>query len=449
MRRVRKTYWFINSFIKRYGKTISTVFILTLIAIIGFWFFRPFILKAVGSSNYVIGVIGQYEPSKLPEDIQQMLSSGFTKIDSDGTPEPDTAESWEVTKDGKRYLFKFKDGLYWHDGTEFTAYDVNYNFRDVQINPADRYTLKLELQDAFSPLPNLLAKPLFKSGLVGIGDYKIKTIELKDDIVKKLVLERIPAYRNSSSSKEMLEYRFYPSIEQSITAYKLGEIDTIQNILSTYGLEEEKNTSINKTEQSNKIVALFFNSRNQLLSQKELRQALSYATPNFTDNPITSPIHKLSWAYNSNVRDYSYNKEQAKNYLDRSGYEASESSKITISAFPEYLPMAEEISKSWNELGIRSDVIVTRILPDDYQVLLGAQEIPLDPDQYQLWHSTQSNTNISKYNNPKIDKLLEDGRKEQNKETRKKIYQEFQRYLVEDAPARFIMHPTVYTITRK
>ena len=78
---------------------------------------------------------------------------------------------------------------------------------------------------------------------------------------------------------------------------------------------------------------------------------------------------------------------------------------------------------------------------------MASQEIPADPDQYTLWHSTQS-TNITGYNSPKIDKLLEDGRKISDKEERKAIYLDFQRFLVEDTPAAFLFHPTVYTIIR-
>ena len=88
-------------------------------------------------------------------------------------------------------------------------------------------------------------------------------------------------------------------------------------------------------------------------------------------------------------------------------------------------------------------------VPDQYQAILVTQEIPSDPDQYTLWHSTQTQTNLSHYANPKIDKLLEDGRKESDPEKRKKIYFDFQRYLVEDAPAVFLFHPTTYTIIRK
>ena len=48
-----------------------------------------------------------------------------------------------------------------------------------------------------------------------------------------------------------------------------------------------------------------------------------------------------------------------------------------------------------------------------------------------------------------LDKLLEDGRIISDLKKRKEIYQDFQKFLVEDTPAIFLSHPTTYTITRK
>jgi len=44
---------------------------------------------------------------------------------------------------------------------------------------------------------------------------------------------------------------------------------------------------------------------------------------------------------------------------------------------------------------------------------------------------------------------LEDGRIELDTEVRKKIYFDFQRFLLEDAPAAFLVNPVSYTVTRK
>ena len=84
----------------------------------------------------------------------------------------------------------------------------------------------------------------------------------------------------------------------------------------------------------------------------------------------------------------------------------------------------------------------------DFDVLLAMQEIPRDPDQYALWHSTQAG-NITDFKNARIDKLLEDGRKTLDQEKRKQIYFDFQRYLLEDLPVIFLHFPTYYEIIKE
>ena len=109
---------------------------------------------------------------------------------------------------------------------------------------------------------------------------------------------------------------------------------------------------------------------------------------------------------------------------------------------------AQTIADSWTKLGVPTGVRVVASVPPDYQVLLSAQNLPPDPDQYPFWHSTQTATNITGYANVKIDKLLEDGRQELDMTKRKQIYADFQRYLTEDEPAVFLYYANSYSIQR-
>ena len=90
---------------------------------------------------------------------------------------------------------------------------------------------------------------------------------------------------------------------------------------------------------------------------------------------------------------------------------ASASSQLILSTFPAYLDTAQTIANSWNAQGIKTTVKVENSLVPNFQVFLFAQDLPPDPDQYPLWHSTQTTTNITGYVNVKIDKLLEDGKR--------------------------------------
>ena len=153
-----------------------------------------------------------------------------------------------------------------------------------------------------------------------------------------------------------------------------------------------------------------------------------------------SSISPFSWSYNPQVKPYEKDIEKTKEAKDLT---------LKLSTLPNLLKLAEKIAKEWQEVGVNVEVEVVTSVPSDYDAFLATVDIPKDPDQYSLWHSTQTGTNISKYNNPRIDKLLEDGRTELDQETRKRIYLDFQRFLIEDSPAIFLYHPTFYTVTRK
>jgi ABC-type transport system substrate-binding protein len=112
---------------------------------------------------------------------------------------------------------------------------------------------------------------------------------------------------------------------------------------------------------------------------------------------------------------------------------------------------AERTAKTENQdcsrFGITVDVRLIRDLQEAQAILIG-REIPRDPDQYAWWHSNQA-SNLSKYQNPRVDKLLEDARKETDQQKRKVMYFEFQKYLVEDVPAIFLYYAPQFTVERK
>ncbi|HTU00859.1 MAG TPA: hypothetical protein VMG58_03545, partial [Candidatus Sulfotelmatobacter sp.] len=68
----------------------------------------------------------------------------------------------------------------------------------------------------------------------------------------------------------------------------------------------------------------------------------------------------------------------------------------------------------------------------------------LDPDQYDIWSSTMTGPdqlNHISYKNPRVDALLEAGRRTFDEAKRKAIYGEFQRIMAEDQPVIFLYVP--------
>jgi peptide/nickel transport system substrate-binding protein len=56
--------------------------------------------------------------------------------DSGKTIIPDLAHSWEISKDGKTYSFKLREGVQFHDGAELTSEDVKATFDRIVKPPS-------------------------------------------------------------------------------------------------------------------------------------------------------------------------------------------------------------------------------------------------------------------------------------------------------------------------
>jgi peptide/nickel transport system substrate-binding protein len=447
LKKVRIWYWISSAFVKKYalGLTIGTI---TGILLVIYW--SPITKIIPLAQNYHIGRIGTVTLTQIPLDIQQQVSRGLTKINQRGEWVPDVAQSVEPNEDGTLYTVILKDDVFWPDGSKLTSADIDLTITDVAIQKPDPQTITFTLKEPFAPFPSILSQPILKKTMqgvirkktiiTGLNQYAITNVETNGQYLKKVTL-------NSNTSTRI--YHFFPTEDDAIIAFKLGRIDTIQDLTSTQ-LNQWPKVETQKANASNRYLALFFNTSNKMLQDKSLRQLLAYATPKQTDDTrVISPISRQSWAYNPQVKPYIQNIDTAKASLDKIKSANPEMNlELTLTTTPAYVEDAQKIIEAWKQLDITVQLQIVP-MPDtnDYQVLLIGQQIPDDPDQYLLWHSTQA-TNISKYQSPKIDKLLEDGRKEINKEERKQIYQDFQRFLVEDCPVVFLHQLENYSVSR-
>lgn len=380
-------------------------------------------------------MVGRFTTNNLPEKITSKISKGLTKVEEDGNIVPDASKSWQTSDDGKTWILTLRDDLFWQDEKKLIASDINYEFSDATIEIIDDLNIKFNLQNSFSAFPVILSKPIFKRGLLGLGEYKVQRISLVGGIVQKLTIKNM--------KREKIIYKFYPTEERLKLAFKLGEVDSIEGLQNVAEFEKWKTVNISKGIVYDNFVALFFNTDSESkFKDKEIRQSLAYALNKELLGEVRAlgPISPFSWAYNPQVKKYLIDLDKATGAKDTT---------IKISTLPNLLQTAEKISRQWKEAGINTEIEVTPSIPQNFDVFLATVDTPKDPDQYSLWHSTQEGTNISKYKNARIDKLLEDGRTELDKETRKKIYLDFQRFLVEDIPAIFLYHPVFYTVSRK
>lgn len=401
------------------------------------------IIPTLFRNNVVsIGYVGTYSLDSLPADILVLATQPLVSYDNTGRSVPSLASNWTISEDGKTYIVFLKDNLHWHDSSLVEAKDISIAISNVQVTALNNKAIEFKLPNPIASFPQALNAPVFKrKSFYGTGEFRITDISQIQGNVKKLSL--VPKDDNLPK----VEIKFYPTESLAINALKIGEIKVL-SASNAKILESWPNLNVNKTEDKQEIVTIFYNTQDKNLGSKELRQALSHATTKETfDGPQAfSPISSSSWAYNTDVKKYDYNLGRAKE-LYASAKLASP--KIVLSYISGFETTAKKVKEDWQVLGVSVEIKEEKNIPDNFQALLAVEKLPQDPDQYALWHSTQKETNITSYSNQKIDKLLEDARTVQNEDERKTLYHDFQKFLVEDAPATFLYYPYKYTISYK
>jgi len=447
LKRRRLILWLFKAYLRKWGKTIviSVVLGLIIFFIIRFCL-NVFIPLLPFSRQETVGMVGAYNVDNLPVSILENVSMGLTKIDDKDQVKPGAAASWEIKDDGKVYVFHLRKDLYFTDGEKLTSDSVRYNFSDVATERTDNYTITYKLKSSYAPFLVTVSQPIFKKNFVGLGSYKVSSININGNFVQSI---------NLLSTKDLnkeLSYQFYPTNESVKTAYVLGEITDATNLADVNYKQTTfytfKNADVQKKVDTQVLTTLFFNVLDKDLSDKRLREALSYAIPDsFTQGQRNyGPFLPNSWVDQGNLQKNTEDLKHAKTLM---GLTASASSglKIELKTLPQYQSLAQVIKNEWKLIGVDVTIKTVQTLPANFQVFLGEFMLSQDPDQYTLWHSDQPN-NITNYKNLRIDKLLEDGRQTTDIAQRQKIYADFQKYFLDDPPAIFLMFPYRYDLNK-
>lgn len=387
-----------------------------------------------------IGAIGTYQEHDLPEEVTKLISSGLVKAGENEKILPSLVSGWEVNNDATSFKFKLKDNLKWADGTNLKSSDLELNIPNTQTSFPDDKTIQFNLKESYSPLPSLLTKPIFKKGtLIGTGPYRIERIEKSRIFITKITLEA------EDPELPVVNIRFYPNEKVAVTGFNLGEVQALLGVANPKAIPTNFLVGIKKEIDHSKIVTVLFQTTDPLLRNRSLRQALSYQAPEVMgEESANNPYPPNSWAYNKLSKKYLSNPKEAEEALDRAKSSISDDqldSEIILTATPNLEEVGKAIVGSWKKLGFDAKLRVESGIPQNFQALLITQSIPTDPDQYFLWHATQTKTNLTKYDSKRVDKDLEDGRKIITEEERKEKYFDFQKILLEDAPAIFLYFP--------
>ena len=429
---IREQFWFASSFLKKYSLHIVVGVFATIITVLSGNIIFSKIPKA--QPQYRVGLIGQYTTSQLPQIILNLIDGGLTTYNDQLEIIPNLAEKWTVDTVNNSYAFDLQSDLKWSDGSPVELKDIKISIPGVSVETVEPRSIVFKLPSKFSPFPSLLNFPLISVKGKAVGDYDIRIKQKSSGTVTQIILE--------SKAKKII-FNFYPTTSQAVTAYKLGQIDLVVNIPSPYNEALSQYGKLRNNTKPDQVVLLIFNHNDPSLKDKNSRQGIAYALKDksFGETPALTTINPMSWGFNPLVKTYPYNYQRTKELIK---------SPVTLelSTLPELLSVAEKIKAELDTDLIKINIKVVTSTPKQFQLFLTTFNIPLDPDQYQYWHSTQAG-NIGKNNEEKIDKLLEDGRTTIDQKERKLIYLDFQKTFSEELPALVLYHPSSLDLARK
>jgi peptide/nickel transport system substrate-binding protein len=115
-----------------------------------------------GSANLIVGTIenpSSIDPAnvyeKFASDVLFNTTNRLVEYPPGATePEPGLATEWEISDDGLTYTFTLRDGVKFHDGSDFDSEDVKYSLeRAINVNDPDGASFLLQVRDEESGEP--------------------------------------------------------------------------------------------------------------------------------------------------------------------------------------------------------------------------------------------------------------------------------------------------------
>ena len=464
---------------------------------------------SIGDASNLIPLLASDSSS---HDIAGMVYNGLVKYDKDMNIIGDLAESWDITDNGLVITFHLRKGVKWHDGQPFTAADVLYTYQ-VTVDPKtptayaedfkavkkadglDDYTFRVTYDKPFAPaliswsssiLPRhlLFGKDITKSELarhpIGTGPYKFKEWVAG----QKIVLVSNPDYFEGRPYIDGQITRIIPDTATMFLELRAQNLGMMGLTPLQYTRQTENNLFKNNFNKyrylSFAYTYLGYNLKNPLFTDKRVRQAISYAINKDEiisgvllglGKPATGPYKPGSWAYNDNVKKYNYDPQKARELLRETGWTKLNSDGVLEKDGKPFVfeivtnqgnetrqKCAEIIQRQLKEVGITvkirilewSAFVTDFINKRRFDTVILGWTIPLDPDAYDVWHSSKTKPeelNFISYNNPEADKMLEKGRSTFDQKERKKCYDRFQEILAEDQPYTFLYVPDALIIT--
>jgi ABC-type transport system substrate-binding protein len=432
----------------------------------------------------------------LKTDIEKWLSANGGGTVQIGEPVSFFAEP--------QVVFKLRKNVRWHDGTPFTSRDAAFTYRAImddatasprkpdfdlilQVETPDEHTFRVTYRKPYSPaleswmislLPAHLleGKPSswwaqnFNRTPVGTGAFRFAEWKTNEFIR----VERNPDYFDAPGPwLDGIVYRFMPDQLTLRLAFETRQVDF-------WGAEPwTVNAFVNDprfqvfTSPTSSYTYIGWNLKRPLFQDPLVRRALAQAVdvPSMVRFILyghglqsTGLFTPQMWFFNQDIKPFAYDPDKARALLAEAGWkpgpdgilqkngERFSFTLITNNGNEVRRDIATLTQDGLKKLGIEVKVelyewavfLKNHINKGDFDAMVLGWSLGNGYDQFQIWHSSQTNPeqlNVVGYKSEKADRLLDDIRQEYNREKIIRMAGDLQRTIYEDQPYLFLYVP--------
>ncbi len=319
------------------------------------------VMSSIGEPS---GLISSLTTDSASHEVAGYFYIGCLRYNKDLEIEPWAAESYEVLDDGRLLRFTLRQGIFWEDGVELTADDVEFTYELMvdsstptayaedylsvkEFRKTGKYTFEVEYEQPFARalmtwmhdiLPrhllagvsgaDLLSSPVMRQP-VSAGPYTLKEWVPGS----RLVFTANPKYFQGAPYIETIVYRIIPDMATTFLELKAGNLDMMtltpqQYTRQTSGGQWDSDWS--KYEYlSFGYTYLGYNQQHPFFADKAVRVALSHAINKEAivkgvllgeGVPTIGPYKPGTWVYNDKIADYPYDPAKALEMLAAAGF---------------------------------------------------------------------------------------------------------------------------------
>ncbi|WP_439529670.1 ABC transporter substrate-binding protein [Pannonibacter sp.] len=398
------------------------------------------------------------------------LFEGLTQVDRDGTVKPVLAESWTISDDGKTYTFRLRDGVKFHDGTDFNAEDVKFSLeRGKAADSANAQKAKFEQIETVEVVSPTEVKVTLKQPVgdfltfLGTGDAVIVAPESAADNKAKPVgtgpfrfgqwvqgdkveLTRSADYWGTPVKLETATFKIIADNAAAFSSMMAGDVDgfpifNAPENLPQFAADPRFSVVVGTTEGE---TILSTNNAREPFSNLKVRQAIAHAIDRKAlidgamfgyGTPIGSHFAPHHPAYKDLTGTYPYDLEKAKALMAEAGL--ADGFKATLKLPPPVYARrgGEILASDLKKIGIELELIPLEWAQWLEQVFKGK-----DYDLTIVSHTEANDINIYarddyyfNYQNPDLKALMAKLDATSDPEARNALYGEAQEIIAKDA----------------